>query len=131
MPDSLLFSGQQTRNFDRPLHQVSVNTGSVVVTNRIKPEETHVVNAGETLKLDDVSAYSLYSPDSASVDVTYLHEAQATPAVRGDEHPEDDKETGSYESRPKDSLYELGKERGLDVNSSMKKDELIAVLRGE
>lgn len=51
--------------------------------------------------------------------------------VRGDNDPEDDKQTGSYESRPKAALYELAKERDLDVDSHSSKADLIAALRGE
>jgi hypothetical protein len=54
-----------------------------------------------------------------------------TSEVRGDADPTDDKATGSYESRSKADLYELAKERDLDVTSHDSKADLIAALRGE
>lgn len=163
MPDSMNFSGEQTRNFVKPLHSISVATGSLIVINKAT-HETQVVKAGESVDLGDTPGLAVYSPWSAAAEVVYTTETEVSPAlndapdsqqrneagevtqtnddidlhppvteetVRGDEHPEDDRETGPYESRPKGSLFELAQERGLHVTTSMKKDELIAVLRGE
>lgn len=58
-------------------------------------------------------------------------ETSDAPEVKGDNDPTDDKATGTYESRSKTDLYELAKERDLDVTSHDSKAQLIAALRGE
>lgn len=69
-------------------------------------------------------------PDNRADAAEYPEVVGAT-EVKGDADPSDGHETGTYESRSKASLYELAKERELDVTSKSTKDELIAALRGE
>lgn len=70
MTDVLLFSAGQTRIFPRPLREISVTNGSVLVTEKAKLRAT-AVEAGETLGLNDTPGLSISSMNGASIVATH------------------------------------------------------------
>lgn len=130
-------------NFEREVSAVTVSTGSIVVT--YKAEGGNVVTktlkeGDDTYEVPNSPTVGLYAPDHTNGAVTFADNAVLpvfqkvtageTPEVRGDADPSDDDQTGSYESRSKESLFELAQERKLDVNSRSTKAEIIEALRG-
>jgi hypothetical protein len=133
-----------------PIRYITCQSGQVVIVDSTTtPATTTTLNTDDTydaegkagLRILDVDGSRLYyestlegenRTDSQLVTAPDVRpEADPRGEVRGDATPTDDKATGSYESRSKADLYELAKERGLDVTSKSAKHELIAALRGE
>lgn len=142
-----------------PIRSITVQSGQVVILDpTTTPPSTTLLNADDVyqaegkagLRIWDVDGSRLYyestneadnrtssqlqvAPDARPSQLTDVHgePTDAPEEVRGDNDPTDDKQTGSYESRPKSALLELAKERGLDVTSHDSKADLVDALRGE
>jgi hypothetical protein len=130
-----------------PVKTITCQAGQVVVvdkttepatTTTLNPDDVYDAEGKAGLTILDIDGSRIFYESTLEnrttglmVDTPGSAEQLGTEEVRGDNEPEDDKQTGSYESRPKADLYELAKERGLDVDSHSSKAELVAALRGE
>ncbi len=144
MPENLTINAGETRTFDAGLASVQVGVGSVTVADG---EDVTVVKADSDDNIHDCGgkpSLALYSPDGANVAITYADEVpapqepaqrasgvSAEPESKDAERGDTGGQTGSFESRTLDELNELAVQRGIKGHSSMKKDELIAALRGK
>lgn len=74
MSQSYIFNPKQLRNIVAPVHSLTVETGSIVVS---KHEEFPAasVEAGDTLDTKGMGGLSVFSPDSATVTVNFSLEA--------------------------------------------------------
>lgn len=142
-------STTESRSIPGPVNKVECLVGQVVVVDPItKPATTTTLSTDETYDAEGHAGLTILDIDGSRVYVEYSLSPNAplnaddpqvvvnadtqprTEEPRGDNDPEDDKQTGSYESRSKAALYELAKERDLDVDSHSSKAELVAALRG-
>ena len=124
MPVSLTFNPDHSRTLDRRVRRIDVHVGSLIVT---ETDDPILLGAEETREFDDIASLTLYSPVSARVTVTYSDEPEATvPATRGDSGGSG----GSYESRTRNELRDLAREREIPGYSRLNKDALIEALRG-
>lgn len=139
MPDQLAFAVGQTRDFDQPLHEINVDTGTLVVTIGT---DTKVVASGVSFSVGDKAGVHLHAPNGARATVTYSHEAPEAPAPRkrvrrkrkkakaaprGDSSKSN--RTGALEARARDELRALAKKRGVKGYSKLDKAGLVKALR--
>lgn len=129
-----------------PVKSITCNAGQVVVvdkttepptTTTLNPDDVYDAEGKAGLQILDIDGSRIFyestleNRTSGQMVDTPGSAEQLRTEVRGDNDPEDDKQTGSYESRSKADLYELAKERDLEVDSHTSKTDLIAALRGE
>jgi hypothetical protein len=130
-----------------PVKFITCQAGQVVIvdkttepatTTTLNPDDVYDAEGKAGLTILDIDGSRIFYESTLEnrtsgqmVDTPGSAEQLGTEEVRGDNDPADDKATGSYESRSKVDLYELAKERNLDVHSGDSKAELITALRGE
>ncbi len=73
---SFIMPAQDFKNLEAPVREVSVATGTVVVS---EGEATTVVTPGRDHDAGDTPSLALYSPDGANVTVLYTTEAPEAP----------------------------------------------------
>lgn len=124
------FNKGDTNDFEREVSHIEVAFGKLFVTGNGVDEVV-----ADSLDLDNSPAVSIYAAEATNFSVTFADNAvrpvfqNATAGgqtVRGDAGGQ----TGSYESRTVEELHEVAKERGVKGYYDLKKEELIARLRG-
>ncbi len=74
---SFVMPAQDFKNLEAPVREVSVATGTVVVS--AEGEKTTVVTSEKDFDAGDTPSLALYSPDGANVTVLYTTEAPEVP----------------------------------------------------
>lgn len=134
-----------------PIDQIVCQSGQVIVVDHTtEPSTTTTLNTDDTfdaegkagLQIIDVDGSRIWTEgslenrtDSQMVDTAgtaeQLTDVHGEPREEEEAEPAEAKETGSFESRSKSSLFALAQERDLDVHSNDTKQEIIDALRGE
>jgi hypothetical protein len=76
MSTNLVFNPNQTQSLPAPVREITVATGSIIVTD---DHDSTVVGADSSFNAADTAALTVFSPNGARISVTYADETDEKP----------------------------------------------------